>query len=355
MRVVVHIVSFDSARHLAPCVAAVAASAGFKLGEDLSIEITDNASTDASLAEGQRLQGPGISVYRNEHNIGFCGAHNQGVYRFLRGGADLLLVLNPDLALAPTALKILALALSADPLSGMATPKLLRADEDLKPLEPPVLDAAGMIMCASLRHFDRGAGEQEHGQYATQEYVFGGTGACLLLTRSAVEALLLDGPRCDAQSVRICPALAVGRDQRAPLFDEAFFAYREDAELAWRAQRLGIKTLFVPAAVGYHVRRVTPERRADLPENLNALSVRNRFLMQLVHFSIALGWESFLRGVLLRNVVVLLGILLWEGSSRRAVGEVVSLWGRAQERRELMRKRAVCSDKVVARSFTYGR
>ena len=48
-------------------------------------------------------------------------------------------------------------------------------------------------------------------------------------------------------------------------FDEPFFAYREDADVAWRAQLLGWDCLYVPAAVAEHVRRVVPERRGSLP------------------------------------------------------------------------------------------
>jgi hypothetical protein len=36
------------------------------------------------------------------------------------------------------------------------------------------------------------------------------------------------------------------------LFDEDFFAYAEDADLAWRAQRAGWRCLYVPAARVYH-------------------------------------------------------------------------------------------------------
>ena len=36
-------------------------------------------------------------------------------------------------------------------------------------------------------------------------------------------------------------------------FDEDFFAYFEDADLAWRAQRRGWRSIFVPDARGWHV------------------------------------------------------------------------------------------------------
>ena len=65
------------------------------------------------------------------------------------------------------------------------------------------------------------------------------------------------------------------------VFDEDFFAYREDADLAWRAQLLGWDALYVPGATATHVRRVTPERRSALPAAINRYGVRNRFLLRL--------------------------------------------------------------------------
>jgi GT2 family glycosyltransferase len=38
------------------------------------------------------------------------------------------------------------------------------------------------------------------------------------------------------------------------VFDEDFAIYREDVDLAWRAQILGWESHFAPAAVAYHVR-----------------------------------------------------------------------------------------------------
>ena len=64
-------------------------------------------------------------------------------------------------------------------------------------------------------------------------------------------------------------------------FDENFFAYREDADLAWRAQWLGWSCLYIPEATGYHIRRVLPERRAGLPDAINMHSFKNRFLLRI--------------------------------------------------------------------------
>ena len=76
-------------------------------------------------------------------------------------------------------------------------------------------------------------------------------------------------------------------------FDEEFFSYREDADLAWRGQLMGWKCLYNPSAVAWHVRRVTPERREELPLVINWHSVKNRFLMRGKNASGWLCWRLF--------------------------------------------------------------
>ena len=123
-----------------------------------------------------------------------------------------------------------------------------------------------------MRHLDRGAEEQDRGQYDRVQYVFGASGAAALFRRDFIEAVSVEGQ----------------------FFDEEFFAFREDGDLAWRAQVMGWKCLYTPTAVAWHVRRVTPERRADLPLVINWHSVKNRFLMRGKNASGWLCWRLFL-------------------------------------------------------------
>ena len=87
------------------------------------------------------------------------------------------------------------------------------------------------------------------------------TGALALFRRASLEASRVDGQ----------------------VFDEDFFAYREDADLAWRLQGFGHRALYVPGAVAYHRRSVTPERRRSLSATVNRHSVKNRFLLRIHH------------------------------------------------------------------------
>jgi GT2 family glycosyltransferase len=337
--VLVHIVTWNSEDSIARCMQSVLEQEGFILGESLVLRVTDNSSGDSTVERIRELERPGIEVCVNEANLGFCGAHNQGVRRVLDGSFDALLVLNPDVRLSPDTLKRMADALASGERIGMITPKLLRAHPDLSPVTPPRIDAAGMILTSSLRHFDRGSGAIDTGEFERAEDVFGGTGACLLISRRCIENLLISPTVSEEPVARIYPQLAVGSSERPKLFDEAFFAYREDADLSWRAQLLGWRCRYEPRAVAYHVRVVVPERRAQLPAALNRYSVRNRFLMQVHNWRISRGWLSFLNGILVRNIVVVFGVVFRERSSLGALIEFLRLFPRACAiRREISSK-----------------
>jgi GT2 family glycosyltransferase len=339
--VFIHIVTWNSEDAIEACLKRAAEQEGFVLGESLFIRVTDNGSKDNTAAVVERCLRPGVSLVRNKDNLGFCGAHNQGVAEFLKRGCAALLVLNPDVGLEPTCLQKMFEGFARAPRVGLITPKLLRALPSLEPIYPHVLDAAGMVLTKSCRHFDRGAGQWERGkgergEFDSAEPVFGATGACVLISRECVADLCIPKTISDAEVHEIYPQLKDGWRERPQLFDEAFFAYREDADLSWRAKRRGWQCWYEPTAVGNHVRVVTPERRKGLPAELNSYSVRNRFLLQMNNWSWREGFVSFMLGIVVRNIVVIVGVYLSERSSIPALHQAKRLAKRAWEiRRQL--------------------
>jgi len=213
---------------------------------------------------------------------------------------------------------------------GLVCPKLYRADSALEPLMPLQLDAAGMVLTKALRHLDRNS---ERGQV---EKVFGGSGACLLVKRECVEDLLLSTPTEDEVLNDFYPSWKSCTVLRAPFFDEAFFAYREDADLAWRANLLGWTCLYQPKACGYHRRVVVPEKRSILPPELNRFSVRNRFLLQINNYAWQQSPLALIYGVLFRNLLVVLAVLIKERTSLSAFKDLWRLKKRALARRRIL-------------------
>jgi len=257
------IVTWNSAPYIEKCFASI----DRQQYRDLEVVVVDNASTDAT-ADLLRSREAKWHVIYNPQNVGFAAGQNQAI-RTAHG--DWLLCLNPDVLLAEDFIVRLFEALSRHAEAGAICGKLLRWDRSAEVERTQIIDSTGIYFTRNMRHLDRGAEETDNGQYDRLEWVFGATGAAAMFRRPFVEAVSVDGE----------------------FFDEDFFAFREDADLAWRAQLMGWKCLYVPSAVAWHVRRVTPERRQQLPHEINWHSVKNRFLMRGKNASGWLCWRLF--------------------------------------------------------------
>jgi GT2 family glycosyltransferase len=338
----VHIVTYNNEGDIAACLESVIAQQGFCSNGSFSIQVTDNASTDKTVEIVERYRNR-VDLVVNRANVGFCGGHNKGVQRFLETDAQYFLALNPDIILEAHALHIMlqrfSLCQAANPRLGLVTMKLLRFSDK----KERIIDSTGMIFKRSFRHLDRGAGERDQGQYDDEEIVPGGTGACLGLTRECLTSLLLP-PEIDDSLTSVYPALNQKGELRPQLFDEAFFAYREDADLALRSRLFGWRCLYVPSAVAFHRRRVTPERRLQLAPSINSWSVRNRFLLQINNYAPGLWPGVWWRGIVLRNLLVIFTVLLVERTSLGAFRDLWILRRRALRNRNfiLTRYRELC-------------
>lgn len=320
-RVAVTIVTYNSARFIRHCLSYVFDQ---QYGP-LEVIIVDNASSDDTpniLREFERR----ARVVLNRENTGFSAGQNQAM---ALSEADWCLALNPDVRLTANFIKDLVIAGAADDRIGSVCGKLLALSPDLQIPTNPTFDSTGIYFTPNLRHLDRGSREPDRGQYEQPEYVFGATGAACLYRRAMIDDLLIAGE----------------------FFDVDFFAYREDADVGWRAQLCGWKCLYVPQAVAYHVRHVIPENRASIAPILNMHSVKNRWLMRIknmtpslyLHHALAITW---------RDLLVIGGCLLGEFYSLRAFVIVFRLWSKTwNKRREIMRKRRA-SDEYLASWFS---
>jgi len=297
--VTVGIVTWNSAACLESCLASVRA----QTHRPVDLLVVDNHSADGTRPLLERLTAPGERV-QLDRNTGFSSAHNLAIRR-TRG--TYYLALNPDVVLAPDFVSALAHTLDAEPHAGAATGKLRLADE------PARLDSTGIVMVPEQRHFDRGQGQVDRGQYDRTEPVFGASGAAAFLRREMLDDVAIEGE----------------------VFDEDFFAYREDVDLAWRAQWRGWRCLYVPSATALHARRVRPGQRTGLPAAINRHSVRNRFLLRLKNQTPGQA-ARFLVPALLRDLQVAAYCLLREQSSLPAFVEVARLLPRILRKRRII-------------------
>lgn len=336
MSVTIGIVTWNSAEVIERCLASVRQ----QTCPGLTLLIADNASQDETRRVVEGLTSPAERRWF-DRNLGFSAAHNRLI---AASDTAFYLALNPDIELSPDFVLRLVSALRADPSAGAATGKLLRFSSGEG--SGDIIDTTGIIMLPSQRHLDRGADTQDDGRFERQEYVFGASGAAAIYRRAMLDDVALSASP-ESRGSGSLGSESQGPQQRSEQppgqrlewFDEEFFAYREDADLAWRAQLYGWNCLYVPAAVGRHGRRVTPERRASLPAHINYYSVRNRFLLRIKNQTMGHALR-FLPATLLRDLQVLGFVLLKERASRPALGDVLRLWPRMwQKRRTIMASR----------------
>jgi GT2 family glycosyltransferase len=318
----VTIVTYNSGRFIRRCLESV-------LDQDYpecEIIVVDNASTDGTADILEMFEGR-CRVYCNQENIGFAAAQNQAIE--LSRGAWVL-TLNPDVLLLPGFIQSLVDAGRFDARIGTVCGKLLTMTAHFEIPAKPVVDSTGIYFNPMLRHLDRGSQEVDNGHYLHYEYVFGATAAAALYRREMIRNVSIDGE----------------------FFDSDFFVYREDADVAWRAQLLNWKCLYVPYARGYHVRKVLPGNRRALPPEINMHSVKNRFLMRLKNISGDLYFRNWL-SITARDLMVVVWCLLSERTSLKAFWYVARNWKRVLAKRRWIQERRQVDDEYIASWFRY--
>jgi len=183
------------------------------------IVVVDNGSSDASLAVLARF--PEARVLRFGRNRGFGAATNAGI----RATASrYVATLNNDAVPAPGWLAALVAAADADPTIGMCASQMVLA------ARPDRLDSCGIALDRVGIAWDL-LGGQPVGADARLAEPFGPCAGAALYRRRMLDEI--------------------------GLFDERFFAYLEDVDLAWRARRGGWRCRYVRAARVLHQHSAT--------------------------------------------------------------------------------------------------
>ena len=188
-----------------------------QIDEETELIVVDNGSTDGSV-ELVRETFPNVVVVELPRNEGFAGGVARGV---AVAGGEWIAVFNNDTTVEPDAVAIMLDAARADGSVGAVAAQMRFADRR------DVLNSAGLELDRLGIAADRLVGSQvrEHPEGEPYE-VFGATGGAALFRSD-----MLDD---------------VGG------FDETFFAFFEDVDLAWRARAHGWRALYTPRAVVYH-------------------------------------------------------------------------------------------------------
>lgn len=224
------------------------------------IILVDNGSTDGSV-ELVKRKFSNIKLIKLNENTGFARSNNIGMNKaFEDEDVKYIACLNNDTKVDENWLMELVRVAQSEEKIGMCQSKLLLFSN------PELIDRAGFQI--SYDGFGRviGSGDREKlAIYNKNREIFGADGAAVLYKREMLEDINLNNE----------------------FFDEDFFAYAEDLDLAWRARLMGWICIFVPNAIIYHVHSATGGYRSifkayHLERNRIWLIVKNFPLKYLI-------------------------------------------------------------------------
>lgn len=203
------IANWNGVLHLARCLDAVFDQTHLPA----EVVVVDQGSTDGSreLIQTAYLD---VRLIARPNNEGVSRGWNLGIEA---SASPFILILNTDVFLNRDFLCEALRAISSASDIGSVAAKIYKADTDQ-------IDNVGLFLQRWFRPVNS--------LNVTQpEFVFAASGSVLLCRREMLDDVRVDGE----------------------VFDEQFFAYLEDIDLAWRAQLRGWRCLYAPKAVAHHV------------------------------------------------------------------------------------------------------
>jgi O-antigen biosynthesis protein len=221
-------VTYQSARHIGPCLDSLLRTAQLLLKDCV---VVDNASTDGS-AQAVKTNYAWVTLLENSENLGFSRAVNQGI-RQSRG--EFVLIVNPDTVFEPDAVAELALFLTHRRPAAACGPKIVGPDGTFRRSSrrgfPTPLNSLGYLtgLDRLFPHSRAIGGYQRRGLSEDLEVITDSlSGSCMMVRREC-----FDGVQG---------------------FDEDYFLFGEDIDLCWKLKQAGFEIWYVPSARVMHVK-----------------------------------------------------------------------------------------------------
>jgi len=287
--------------------------------------VVDNGSEDETI-KFIREQYPQITVLENKKNLGFAKANNQGL-KLSKG--EYVLICNPDIILEPDFLKQATETIKKDKKIAAAGGKLLKvkwSNEDLpNPEKTDIIDSLGLIPQKSHNFKEINSDKKDKPEETEQKQVFGISGALTLFRRSCLEQI----------------------KYQEEFFDENFFAYKEDIDIAWRLKLAGFTAVINPKATAYHFRGISgSDERKTRGKKINQLSHKNHLLLIIKNQTLT-NLFIFQPHILLREFGKFLYLLIREQSTLLALGQFVKqLPSTLKKRKYILSKRKISNKEI---------
>ena len=283
MEVSIIIVNYNTRDYLEKCLSSI-----YKTIKEIKFEVivVDNNSIDGS-SEMVKSRFPEVKLVINSKNFGFAKANNSG---YGKSTGDFLLFLNSDCELpGQNFLKMLEHVQEHEDV-GIMGPRLIYPDFSFQPsvgrfptffteiFDNLLLSKIPLLSTICKDKFDR----KEYQKTVEVDWI---TGACLLGRRKAFE--------------------------EAGKFDESFFMYMEDIDLAKRIKHKGWKVVYFPEATGIHHLGKSSEKNIKKIISVKCKSLQIYYGKYFTAFSVKLINFSSVLGLIIRTVLTSFAALLF--------------------------------------------
>ncbi len=263
-----------TAKYLGDFLSSLETALSFLKPDDYRVYAFDNSDKGRSENSQILQRHENIAYFCQGHNLGFARAYNILIKEAIKDRADYFLVINPDTLIEPEAIERLMSALNADGSLGSVAPKLLRWDFAGQK-KTNLIDSLGLVLKPGLKFIDLGQGDEDDGKN-TAHAILGPSGAAGLFRLSALR--------------KVAESRQGGSEQ---YYDERFFMYKEDCDLAYRLFLNGYSSRLIPEAIIYHDRTAAVSGRGvgdfwrdrqTKSRQIRAWSFRNQHLIFLKHW-----------------------------------------------------------------------
>lgn len=308
IEVAIVIANWNGKEYLEDCFDSLAA----QTIQNFKIVFVDNGSSDDSVDFVRENYSSGafinrLEIIKLEKNTGFAKGYNIGIEKALKDeNIKWVIALNNDTQLDGKYIEELIKCARKYPEAGSIQPKVLNFFEKGK------IDCAGILLSADGVAVNRDYGERDRGQYEKEEEIFGANATAALFSRDALEKT---------------------RFKPGEYFDEDYFAYYEDVDLAWRMRLAGFASYYCPIAKLYHVHSATANKISGLKAYyLN----RNRFFTLIKNYPLCRLAVILLVLTPIRYIFLLFRVIMkkggksaeFSGQSKIMVAKVVlRAWG----------------------------
>lgn len=227
--IAVVILNYNTRRHLEQFLPSVVAnSVGAR------IVVADNGSPDDSVAFLQQHY-PDLELIDLQQNWGFAEGYNRALQQVK---AEIYVILNSDVEVAPGWLEPVLKAMKNDPSIAVAQPKILAWKADRERILSPAIahpfeyagasggwiDQLGYPFCRGRIFSQR---EEDHGQYDAPQQCFWASGAAFFIRAELYH--------------------------KFGGFDGDYFAHNEEIDLCWRLKKAGYSIWCIPESVVWHL------------------------------------------------------------------------------------------------------